>query len=213
MGQAKQRKAEIEKLKQQAKRQARELEQKFQEVSVSHNMFRIEIETTGPSTGYHSVAVPRADFRLDKNSSALKHIVEATKDTKTILPHLTDDSAYMLAGINYVIQAVANGITNYKDKGQVFMMMGEILRRSIEPIVSNASKVSVKMSTMPSPASYMGLPGDKFISGFGNGDFIRVYDQEGNLVIDWNHKTIVQNQDAEKVSKDYLEKFIERILD
>jgi hypothetical protein len=195
----------IQALKEQAKKIKADL-------GANTNFIQYEVELTGASKGYHFWAAPAIDYRLDSDSSSLKSIDIACKDLLQALPTTPKTRAYMLAAVNYITQAIANGITNTKDKGPVFGIASEIMRRGIEPVCSDISRVEVRMSTMPSPMSVFGMPGDKFVPGFGEDDYIRVYNRAGDLVVNLTMLDIAGKHDPKEVSVEFMTKMLARAM-
>jgi hypothetical protein len=209
MGQAKQRKIEIAALKAQAKEDVKSFTDR---VDPNLDLIRFEVEMTGASKGYHNWAAPRMAYRLDSGSNALRSIREASVDTMQAIPTLTKDSAYLLAAVNYIVQGMANGITQHKDKGAVFAIASEILRRGIEPVCSDIGRIEVHMTTVPSPMAIFGMKGDKFIPGFADEDYIRVYNRKNEIVLNWSHKEITSGLNAEDITNEMLAKLVSRAM-
>jgi hypothetical protein len=207
MGQAKIRAKEIERLKAEANSNMKKIEHLLKD----KDYITVDIELTGASKGLLQWAAPCVPYQLDPaNSSVLKNCSMAMKDTHNMLPHLTIAESKLLSYTTQILQAIANGITHYKEQSKVFMLISEVLRRSYDGSYDNVKKVEIKMTTFPSPMSMMGLKGDKFIPAFTDNDYIRLLDADGNVIIDLSAQYVCGKEDYNKISAKALELMIQR---
>ena len=209
MGQAKQRKLEIEALKADSAKKMLE----FKSVFKDHNYLTISIELKGAVKALQQYAAPPVPYQLvEGKSNALRSIKDGIKDTREILGNkLSDAEVRLLATATYACQAVANGILSYGPKGQAHMMMSEVLRRGAEGY-ENVSKIDIVMNTMPSPMSMIGVAGDKFIPGFGTGDYIRLLDADDNVIVELTTDYIKGDRNPEEVTNTSLEFMMKRAM-
>lgn len=206
MGQAKRREKEIAELK----KNNDKVFAAFGEHKDKFIAFNIGVDYPDGDYKQHGFACKRTDPKDYHDwNNMWKLVREGNKFLKNSIPHLDSQIVNALSTTDVITRSLINAdaILSYKDEehkqllADIYMCVSQMMSKSFTPICGVFSKVDIRMNALNNPVLLIRHSYDKYISAWSEKSYIKVYDVNNNLIIDWNLNNTFGNVNCKAVTE------------